>query len=135
VADSGDTYASISEEMHLFNWQLPKYNEQPHTGKLQKGEFVYLQPKRNKAYGKSKTHMVSEGETMHSISQRYGIKEAKLRKRNRIEEGKEPEAGAVLLLRGHLKEGNLPVRSVQPKKGKEIKEEKPEFEVEFDLGG
>ncbi len=136
VATSEDTYESLSEELYLLNWQLSKYNEKPAGSKLEEGEFVYIQPKRNKIYGPNKSHLVKEGETLYSISQKYAIKVNKLRKINKIPEGREPQVGAMILLRGRLK-GKISLQKSNDKEsGQENNnEEEPEFEIEFDLGG
>lgn len=132
IADSGDTYESLSEELYLLSWQLPKYNEKKSRDKLTNGEYVYLQPKRNKASVDNKTHVVKEGETLYSISQKYAVKENKLRKRNKLSEGTEPIAGSVIMLRGRLS-GVVP--SEESEKKEIISDDESEFEVEFDLGG
>ncbi len=133
IADSNDTYSKISDELELFGWQLPRYNEAGSGTKLKKGDFVYLQPKRNQFLSGSKTHLVKEGETLHSISQMYAIKESKLRERNKIPEGSEPNAGAVILLRGRLKEGaSVPVTTAKEKPQDQIFED-GDFQIEFDL--
>jgi LysM repeat protein len=137
VAQSGDTYASITEELSMFEWQLPRYNEVQITDTLSAGDMVYLQPKRKRTYGKQKTHMVAEGENIHSISQKYGIKEEKLRQRNKIPEDYEPEAGVILVLKGRLKGSASP--AIVPSKNKKVIPEKdpvdePDFKIEYDLG-
>lgn len=131
-ADTGDTYASITDELSLMNWQLKKYNETESGNKLNPGDIIYLQPKRNKASVDNKTHMVKEGETLYSISQMYAVKESKLRKRNGLKDEDEPLAGSIVRLRGKLS-GKIPVER-SPNKSNPMDEEQ-EFQVEFDLGG
>lgn len=148
LADSGDTYSSLTKELNLLPWQLSRYNEKETTINLVKDEIVYLQPKRSKADARHKHHTVIEGETMYSISQKYAVKEQSLREKNNIPAGQEPKAGVVLLLRKKVN-ATEPVKSVteikqQPKeeKVKEPKEEKKktpqeipdEFQIDIDLG-
>lgn len=97
VAREGDTYASLTSELSLMDWQLPKYNEAKAERPLKVGEIVYLQPKRSK--GKSKSHRVKKGDTMWTVSQLYGIKLKHLYKRNRMEPGSVLSIGQVLKLR------------------------------------
>jgi hypothetical protein len=134
VADSSDTYSKISDELHLFNWQLPHYNEVNAGTKLRKGDYIYLQPKRNVNYSAPKTHTVKTGETLHSISQFYGIKESKLRIRNKIQDGSEPNVGAVILLRGKLKQGaSIPASTSKDKSTRNNNgDDDSEFQIEFD---
>ncbi|MDR1172957.1 MAG: glucosaminidase domain-containing protein [Bacteroidales bacterium] len=99
TAREGDTYTSLSNELDLMPWQLPKYNEALATDELHEGQVVYLQPKRRKAERGKDTHKVAEGETMYFISQKYAVKLSRLYTLNRMEEGTQPEAGDVLNLR------------------------------------
>jgi len=130
LAREGDNIYSLSEELDLFNWLLPKYNEVPESKVFGEGDMVYIQPKRNKADTKYKTHVVKEGETLHSISQQYAIKLEKLAKRNLLKPDAELEPGQVLSLRKKLKGTKINISA--PKI--EINEEQPEeeFKIDFD---
>lgn len=139
VAKEGDTYVSLTVALSLFEWQLPRYNECGITSPLASGDLVYLQPKRSKTYGKVKTHLVAMGETIYDISQKYAVKEEKLRKRNNIPDGLEPAPGVVLLLKGKLKTSAAPALikgDDKPEKEKIDKApgDEQEFEIEYDLG-
>ena len=132
IAGTNDTYEKISDELHLFSWQLSKYNEVSNTTRIQPGALVYLQPKRKKSAHGIKTHVVEDGETIYSISQKYAVKESSLRNRNNIPEDGEPDIGSTILLRGNIK-GELP--TIKLKLKEEQVEKDDEFEIEFDLGG
>lgn len=94
----GDTYATIAKEFNVYTWQLRKYNLADKKHKLQAGEWVYLQKKRNKA--KVKYHTVQQGESLRDISQKYALKMRKLMKRNKIKSEKQTlKAGRKLRLR------------------------------------
>ena len=95
----GDTYGSLSNELDLMPWQLPKYNDAKATDELQEGQIVYLQPKRRKAEKGNETHVVGEGESMYDISQKYAVKLSRLYALNLMEEGTQPRAGEKLNLR------------------------------------
>ena len=97
VAREGDSYASLTRELSLMPWQLPKYNESEEGRALQPGEIVFLQPKRSK--GQAKTHTVKAGETAWDISQQYGVRLKNLYKRNGLSEGTTLRAGQTLKLR------------------------------------
>jgi len=99
TARGGDTYTSLSNELDMMPWQLPKYNEAKATDELHEGQIIYLQPKRRKAESGKVKHTVREGETMYIISQKYAIKLSQLYKLNRIDEGTKPKVGDVLNLR------------------------------------
>ena len=99
VVKKGDTFAKLNEELGLMSWQLPKYNEISKNTELFEGQKLYLQPKRSKADKKYKYHKVKEGETMYSISQKYGIKLDKLYAINIMSKGTEPKTGDKIWLR------------------------------------
>ncbi len=99
IVKKSDTFKSLTEEFELLPWELYKYNELNDEAELKEGQILYLQPKRNKAEHGYDFHEVTEGETMYSISQMYGIKLNKLYDKNRMEIGSEPEPGQKLWLR------------------------------------
>lgn len=98
-AKSGDTFHSLGKEFGIRSRKLASYNELPVDIPLEKGDIVYLQKKKNKAAKRFRTHQVLSGESMHSISQRYGIQLKALYKMNRKEFSYVPEEGEVLRLR------------------------------------
>jgi LysM repeat protein len=130
LAREGDSFYSLSEELDLLQWQLPKYNDLPEKTLFAEGEKVYLQPKRNKAEAGKKIHIVKEGETLQSISQLYAIKLNKLALRNHLAADALLKPGQQLLLRGKMKGVKQPIAI--PKI--ELKEEEPkeEFIIDFD---
>ncbi len=99
IAREGDTYKKIADDMEMMLWEVFKYNELPRDARLKKGQIIYLQPKRNKAEIGDDFHFAKEGDTMYSISQKYGIKIKKLHKKNRMKEGEQPEPGQKIWLR------------------------------------
>jgi len=99
IVKEGDTYQSINEELELLPWELKKYNDLGDTPQLKPGQILYLQPKRNKAPRGYDHHIVKKGDTMHSISQLYGIKLEELYEKNRMEKGDEIKPGQKLWLR------------------------------------
>ena len=99
VVSEGDTYKSLEKEFGMMHWELFKYNDLPEDFQLKAGMIMYLQPKRNKATVDNDFHIVEKGETMHSISQKYGIKLDNLYKLNRMKAGGKPVPGNKLWLR------------------------------------
>ncbi|MCK4699102.1 MAG: LysM peptidoglycan-binding domain-containing protein, partial [Bacteroidales bacterium] len=95
----GDTYRSLEKEFGMMHWELFKYNDLPEDFRLKPGIILYLQPKRNKAAVDNDFHIVEKGETMHSISQKYGIKLDKFYILNRMKAGEKPVPGSKLWLR------------------------------------
>lgn len=122
-----ESWQSLAMENDMRVWQIFKYNDLPDSAVLHKGDTIYLKPKRNKP--EQEYHWVKSGETLHQISQRFGIKLKKLRTRNLLEEGQEPEVGEKI----YLKE-NRPappklkiIKPVPPSSSKIIKTSPPLF--------
>ena len=99
VARKGDTYEVIAQELGLKHWVLFKYNNQPAGYRPLENEVVYIQPKKRKTQRNTLTHKVKPGETMHYLSQMYGVKLNLLYWRNRIKTGYQPAPGQIIYLR------------------------------------
>ena len=102
LAEENDTPLEIAHRTGVKTKHIIKYNDkltQP-TQDVAINSRVYLQSKRNAFRGKRKYHQVREGETLYYISQIYGVKVKKLRKRNRISDNQEPAVGSLIKLRG-----------------------------------
>lgn len=99
IAAEGDTYEDIANEFDFKAKDLCKYNEVPEDFPLKKGDLVYFEKKKSKANKPYYEHVVQVGESMHSISQLYGIKVKNLYKMNKKDFEYVPEEGDVLKLR------------------------------------
>ena len=99
IVSEGDTYKSLEKEFGMMHWELFKYNDLPEDFRLKTGMLLYMQPKRNKAAVDNDFHFVEKGETMHGISQKYGIKLDQLYKLNHMKAGEKPVPGNKLWLR------------------------------------
>lgn len=99
VARKGDTYEIIAQEMGLNDWVLYKYNNQSAGYRPSVNEVVYIQPKKNRTKKDKLTHRVEAGETMHYISQLYGVKLSQLYFKNRMKTGTQPAPGQIVYLR------------------------------------
>lgn len=82
LGDTGDTFKSLSKEVGVSRRKLIKYNDLYKDYNIKAGDIIYLEEKRNKTSKEHPTHIVKSGDSMHSISQQYGIKLDKLYKRN-----------------------------------------------------
>lgn len=103
VAKAGDTYEIIAQEMGLKDWVLFKFNDQPKGYQPQPNEIIYVEAKNKKSSKHIKTHIVRANETMHYISQVYGIKLKPLYRRNNMKFGKQPIIGQEILLHSKRK--------------------------------
>lgn len=107
---SGDTFESLTVELEFGSWQLYKYNDYKRSDKLKVGEVIFIQPKKNKS--DQEFHVVKKGESLHQISQKYGVKLKKIYKYNFENIPAQPEPGTKVYLRKSKKE--IPVAPADP---------------------
>lgn len=102
LAEKNDTPLEIANRTGVKTKHILKFNDKltRPTQDIAVNSRVYLQRKRNAFRGKKKYHQVRKGETLYYISQIYGVKVKKLRKRNRIGDNQEPAVGSLIKLRG-----------------------------------
>lgn len=98
-SNGNDSFEEIAASLGFKVKDLKKFNEVPEDFPLQKGDIVYLEKKKKKADKPYYDHVVQMGESMHSISQKYGIQIKSLYKLNKKHEDYIPEEGDVLKLR------------------------------------
>lgn len=103
IVKSGDTMETLAQEFNLKPWQMYKYNDYPYGRQPVENEILYLEPKARKAVKGHETHILENGETMHYVSQAYGIRLKPLLNRNRLNKGENPPAGTVIYLRNRGK--------------------------------
>ncbi len=96
----GQSFNEIAQVYGIDTKDLLRYNDLNAGDELALplGCYVYLEPKANNASGENGPHTVQAGETLHSISQRYGVKLGKLYQRNNLKKGEEPAAGEFIFL-------------------------------------
>ncbi len=99
VARSGDDFRVIGKEMEISWKKLVKYNDLHRDYTLEDGDIIYLKEKNKKASKKYPYHIVRDGDSMHGISQRYGIRLKNLYKMNKKDGDYVPEVGDRLRLR------------------------------------
>jgi LysM repeat protein len=97
-AEYGDSYETIAADMKFSLKKLLKYNEAPKNLPLKKGDAVYLQPKKKK-FDSPALYTIRIGDSMHSISQRFGIRMESLYRINRKSRDYIPAEGDMLRLR------------------------------------
>ncbi len=84
LAKEGDTLESIGEKFQVSKNNLRRFNDFSKSRKLSEGEIVFITHKKNMWAERSLTHTVVKGDTLHEISQKYGIRLKSLRKLNKI---------------------------------------------------
>lgn len=101
VAQKGDTWNSLIEKHNKMPWELYKYNDisREMSAEIVPGQIIYLQPKRRKADRNNIHHIAKQGESLWSISQKYGLRLKRLYKLNRMTTDQEVMVGQKLYLR------------------------------------
>ena len=100
VVRAGDSWKSISKEFDISQKKLRKYNDLYKGYALQVGDILYLEKKNKKADKEHIVHVLRAGESMYSVSQKYGIRLKNLYKMNRMDaDDPAPEVGTILRLR------------------------------------
>ena len=99
-AEANDSFDKIAYDMGFKVKNLLKYNDVPTADfPLKKGDVVYLEKKKKKADKPYSTYVVKVGDSMHRISQHYGIRLKNLYKMNKKKSDFIPTEGDVLKLR------------------------------------
>ncbi len=96
VATPGDTYASIAKEFNLKPKKLMGYNDAGKDHEIKAWEEVYLEEKLDEAPEGIASVTIGEGESLHSVAQRYGIKMKTIKELNKKAKD---EPGTVLKMR------------------------------------
>ena len=99
IATGTETYSSLARQFNLFRSELLRFNEEKKDHQIPAGSIVYLQAKRNQSTKDLAKHVVEEGETMKSLSQRFAVKQKNLYRFNNMKPGMEPEPGTIINLR------------------------------------
>lgn len=99
VAKRGDTFESLAKRLDFYPQALCKYNEVPKGFPLNDGDIVYLQKKNKQVKGDYAIHIIQPGESIHTISQTYGVRMKTLYKLNHLNEDYIPNDGDTLKLK------------------------------------
>ena len=98
----------FSTEIGIRERRFLKINDMRASERVEKGAYYYTEKKRPSA--EVDTHVVQAGESLWSISQKYGIRLAALKSKNRIRKDADLRPGMVLNLQEPRKRGEeIPV--------------------------
>ena len=99
-AKEGETFRDLAQQLEMTHGMIARWNDMDKNSTLKAGQVIYIQPKRNAAKS-AKVHNGAAGETLWDVSQKYGVKLARLSKYNGIpEETRLSEGQQVLLKKG-----------------------------------
>lgn len=110
----GDDIRSISRRYNVPANNIATFNDIDINEDITVGSILYLQSKKKKA--KQDKHLVVSNETMHDISQQYGIILDALLKKNLLNKGQEPANGQTIYLKKKaLNRPSIRIKEVAPK--------------------
>ena len=99
VARDGDSFQLLGGEFEISWKKLVKFNDLQRDYTLEEGDVIYLKEKNKKTVADVIYHEVREGDSMHSISQIYGVRLKTLYKLNRMANDHIPEVGERVWLK------------------------------------
>lgn len=95
----GQDISTIAELHQIPAYKLMEYNDLTSEQNLKTGDILFLKKKKTRYKGGLDYYTVKEGETLHSISQKFGIRLNSLVRMNRMSTLDIPEEGTTLRLR------------------------------------
>ena len=98
-AKKGDTFASLGKIFAISESTLRKFNDASLTATPAEGDMVYIERKKDRWLGDALLHEVAAGETLHSLSQQFGIRIQSLARLNRLKRSREITVGQTIRLR------------------------------------
>ena len=96
---TNETMRSIANDLYIPVRDLYKYNDYPSRREPRENEILYIEKKARKTEKGVETHVVEKSETLHYISQMYGIRLNILCRRNGISKNERLNPGTVIFLR------------------------------------
>jgi len=108
VARKGQTMEQLANKYSVPVSNIVKFNDLDLDSDdyLHEGAIVFLEKKKRRYKGSSKTHTVKEGESLYDISQKYGIRISTLTRKNRLDKDDIPIPGEKIILRGARARGD-----------------------------
>lgn len=85
LVNPGETFYGLSQKHEVPIEKLKAYNDFPDDYVLKAGEYIFLEKKKRR-YEAQKYHDVKQGETLHSIAQKYGVREKSLLRINGLKD-------------------------------------------------
>jgi membrane-bound lytic murein transglycosylase D len=108
LASKTTSPSKFSDEIGVKEKKFLRLNDMESEERIETGKYYYTEKK--KASAEVENHLVLPGETLWSISQKYGIRLSALKSKNRIRKDSELKAGMVLNLKEARKRGeDIPI--------------------------
>ena len=99
IGNTGDTFESLSKEFGISRRKLVEYNDLYADYNIKAGDIIYLEKKNKKATVNYPYHTVQQGESLHSISQKYGVRMGELYNKNKYIAETGINVGDIIIMR------------------------------------
>lgn len=103
LAAKSTSPSKFADEIGVPEKKFLRVNDMESEERIEPGKYYYTEKKN--ASAEVETHLVLPGETLWSISQKYGIRLSSLKSKNRIRKDSDLKAGMLLNLRDPRKRG------------------------------
>ena len=97
ISRQNDKFENIADNFGISVDDLLRFNDLKQKTLLKEGDIVYIESKKKRAV--NDYHVVSLGDSMRSISQKYAVQLKELYSKNRMKTGEQPKPGQKLWLR------------------------------------
>ncbi len=99
-AKEGDSIESIADIFEISKNNLRRFNDLEKSAAISKGDIIFIERKKAKWEDNNKrTHQTANGETLYSISQRYGIRLSRLIRLNKLKDNSEIKTSQIIKLK------------------------------------
>jgi len=99
LANNGDNMRSVAKAVGISEKKLRKYNDLPYSIPISEGDALYIKRKKKKSENGYLLYQVQEGDTMHGISRKFGIRLKNLYRINGMTESDSINLGLQVRLR------------------------------------
>lgn len=97
ITEKGDSFASLSSNLKISEKKLRKFNDMPNE-QISPNSILYIKSKAKRVNNGKLMHYVKDGDSMHTISQIYGVKLKNLYKLNRLQSNSKLTIGQQIRL-------------------------------------
>ncbi len=99
-AKSGDSIESIAAVFEISKNNLRRFNDLKKGAAIQQGDIIFIERKSNKWESDDKrSHQAGSGETLYSISQKYGIRLSRLARLNNMKSDSKIKTSQIIKLK------------------------------------
>ncbi len=99
-AKIGDTIESIATAFDISCYNIRRFNDLKRDAQLSQGDIIFIERKKRAWEGDAmRTHQCSEGESVYSLSQKYGIRLKSLRRMNKFSKDEDIKRNQIVIIK------------------------------------